>query len=612
MKNKKILINKIIFIIGLFIILFGFIASFYMNFIVNRSLWVDEAMFAYSFSTRSLFNLVRTPFEWTQSAPITYIYLVKLLTIVLGNSEIILRLVSFISYIGIIILTFFISKKIFNDKYPIMPAAFVSTLEIMLRYSNEFKVYIFDSLCILLIIYIYYLYNNNKISLFKVSLIYSLIITCSNPSLFTIGSIYIYEFITSILNNKKEKSKKILFYGLFVLIFFVFYYFTYLRSVATDDKMVNFWIDSKFPLIPKNLNDVNKFFMMLGSLFDRFQNNKYIFIVLSLISLVEGIMKKNKYIIIIAINLFLALVASYLGKYPIVDRMWIFIYPIIIILIFNFLNNFINDNSISKFSIIIFICFIFIQSINCGTKYYLNKDNVIISGEELKPNIKYIKDNIKDDEALFVYYHAVPYFQYRMGYKTKKINKSKIIYSSSAVNKNERDKINVEYVSKMDIDNISNEKKCYILISHGMGRDKYLFDSLNKNGYVELISNNNSTPIYYFTSNKDAIKTKIEYNISNLDNNNGVYRFDFIIKNTGKSILNNDYEMLYITDKNKPDINYGLEKNIEISKEIVKSIELDFNDNDEYELQVCNSLGYCYDEFGIEPVIITKEMFVNN
>ena len=155
-------------------------------------------------------------------------------------------------------------------------------------------------------------------------------------------------------------------------------------------------------------------------------------------------------------------------------------------------------------------------------------------------------------------------------------------------------------------------KKCYILISHGMGRDKYLFDSLNKNGYVELISNNNSTPIYYFTSNKDAIKTKIEYNISNLDNNNGVYRFDFIIKNTGKSILNNDYEMLYITDKNKTDINYGLEKNIEISKEIVISMELDFNDNDEYELQVCNSLGYCYDEFGIEPVIITKEMFVNN
>ena len=40
------------------------------QFYYNRSLWIDEAMLASSVMTREFGNLVATPLDWGQSAPI--------------------------------------------------------------------------------------------------------------------------------------------------------------------------------------------------------------------------------------------------------------------------------------------------------------------------------------------------------------------------------------------------------------------------------------------------------------------------------------------------------------------------------------------------------------
>ena len=63
--SAEFVINTIL----LFIIVMGIRTSIYML-TVNRSLWVDEAAFAYSFSQRNLLNLTVGAFEWDQIAPI--------------------------------------------------------------------------------------------------------------------------------------------------------------------------------------------------------------------------------------------------------------------------------------------------------------------------------------------------------------------------------------------------------------------------------------------------------------------------------------------------------------------------------------------------------------
>ena len=63
----------------------------------NRSLGYDEAMLVSSICTRSLSELVASPLDWGQSAPVGYLFVVKLFTMVWNTSEAALRIFSLFS-----------------------------------------------------------------------------------------------------------------------------------------------------------------------------------------------------------------------------------------------------------------------------------------------------------------------------------------------------------------------------------------------------------------------------------------------------------------------------------------------------------------------------------
>ena len=161
-ENNKAVDIVVNIILGAIVVL-GIITSINMI-LTKRSLWLDEAAFAYSFSQRNLFNLTFGAFEWEQIGPIIYLYIVKIITIIFGNSEITLRLFSFVSYILLILLTYFISKKMFKFKYPLISSAFISSMGFILMYSNEFKPYLFDAVVCLFVILMYYFYKRKKLN----------------------------------------------------------------------------------------------------------------------------------------------------------------------------------------------------------------------------------------------------------------------------------------------------------------------------------------------------------------------------------------------------------------------------------------------------------------
>lgn len=75
-------VKTIVFIVGIIIVILGVGTSIYMNF-VGRGLWLDEAMLAYSFTQRNLINLTTNILELNQSAPIGYLYIVKVITLLM-------------------------------------------------------------------------------------------------------------------------------------------------------------------------------------------------------------------------------------------------------------------------------------------------------------------------------------------------------------------------------------------------------------------------------------------------------------------------------------------------------------------------------------------------
>ena len=114
MKNfisRMPLYQRFIEAVGLLIIAAGIVTSVRMN-LVGRSLWWDEAALAFSFSQRDLGNLTGEALELIQSAPVGWLYTVKILTLLLGNTDFVLRIPSMAAYVGILALLFWIFTKI--------------------------------------------------------------------------------------------------------------------------------------------------------------------------------------------------------------------------------------------------------------------------------------------------------------------------------------------------------------------------------------------------------------------------------------------------------------------------------------------------------------------
>jgi len=241
--------------ISLFLILLGISISILL-YSANRGLWLDEAMLAYSFNTRSFFNLTTSILEWDQSAPILYLYIVKIITLIFGTSELTLRIFSLFSFIGILVLVYILMDKAFKVRYPIMSVAFISNISVLLYYSNEFKPYMCDCFSVLMVLYLYYLFKENKIKLLSLSLVYAVLLWLSYPTIFFIGGVFIYEFIFSVISKDKKLMFMTTFGGIIILISFFIMYIVWLKPVANDEYMINYWKYYKFPLVPKNIEDM--------------------------------------------------------------------------------------------------------------------------------------------------------------------------------------------------------------------------------------------------------------------------------------------------------------------------------------------------------------------
>ena len=595
MKDKIKNIDYIINIILILIIIFGICTSIRML-IVNRSLWFDEAAFAWSISQRNVVNLTIEKFDWNQVAPIIYIYLVKGIILVFNNSEITLRIISFMSYIVALFITYKVSKKVFKMKYALIPVAYLSTLNFILRYSNEFKPYIFDLLVTLLILYMYYLYNNNKIPLKILFLIFMISIWASNSVCFFIGGILIYEFIMAVKEKNYRYICKILIGSIGVGISFVIYYFFWLKNVADSEDMINYWSNSNFPLIPKGVEDLKKIKLLLDNIISVFNDNKLIIMLFSIISLIIGMLKKDKYKIIIILSVLIALFASYINKFPVEPRIWLFIYPIIIILCFDTLNMLLNESNTSKF-ITICICLFMIISSREIYKYWDN-NNVYYSGEEANYILEYLEQNMEEDEKIYVY--SVPVFQYKNGYNLMKYksNEDNIIYGNGI------------YYKGKEFEDLYNENKVYILISHYMKKmvDPHL-KNLYNNGYLENVLNEYNTPLYFYTNKREDMKLKIKYELEKVEYIEQKYIVTISLENTGKSIINSDFDDIYLASRQKENLRIKVKKNFKQNEKIEIKFELNYDDIDNFDIQLYNKDSYWFDELGIEPLKISNDVF---
>lgn len=528
----------------LLIIVFFGVTLCAIHYIYNRSLWVDEAMLASSIITRNLSNLVSSPLDWGQSAPIGYLYMVKIVTLILGNGELPLRIWSLVSFVGSAFLLFFVLKFVCEVKHPLIFTAVFVLLPYYAYYGNELKQYMSDNMFVILTILIYGLYYKKRIDITFLVFSYAFIIWFSFAAVFYIASCMIIVVITLLVRSVKgfrDNGNRVsgvlqLSVCIVVAISFALNYWMWLRQTSDNTGGAEYWVLLRFPLIPASAQDVKTMIKMASQLLQPILSIHYTYtlliVALAIIALVrlynDGTVRSFLFAILGGSTLMLG--ASYLGYYPIQGRLVQFIS--IMVLIFAALgfdelekliarNNYkVPDNKlignfvgfISRHSSILSVLLVLLLIIPAVKSLYrVTTGKVYKSGSEVAASINYLNNNITSDDVIYVSWYGIPVYSYETEYY---FGDAKIVNSLPLIKENhifgQRTmfydfKEPYSYAGQLDSDAIDedvalicNYQRVYIFSSHSDKGADEIASRLQEFGTIEVVSSFHDTNLYYF------------------------------------------------------------------------------------------------------------------
>ena len=404
---------NIIFYLLFFIIL---TAAFYIR-IYNlgvRSLWLDEAWVANAVIQYDLSHLVKRAL----TAPLFFVLSIHYLTIVLGKTEFVLRLLPCLFGIGTLILFFLLIRRITGKTATLITLLMLSFSYQFIHYSKQLKQYSAAMFFTLLLIYFcekIVISNKNKDWVFF-SLFCILGVGFDHSILFIVPTV----FAVLLLNIPfKYYWKRIVYSGIFVFTFsFLFFYFCILKQISNSIRSIQkYWL-SFYP----NLSSVSSFFNWFISSFKKmFYYFDLPFFPISLLIILLGLSlfykKSNKrYLIYIIFPLLLALIASFLKRYPFGgSRLMLFFAPLLYFAFGNGLNFILEKLNRNKLHLPL-ICTVIFLSISPVSNFVQTFTHPLRL-EETRPLLNEIRKYIQPRDKIYVYYGAKAAFEFY--YRTK-------------------------------------------------------------------------------------------------------------------------------------------------------------------------------------------------
>ena len=550
--SRMPLYQRLIEAVGLLIIAAGIVTSVRMN-LVGRSLWWDEAALAFSFSQRDLGNLTGEALELIQSAPVGWLYTVKVLTLLLGNTDFVLRIPSMAAYVGILALLFWIFTKIFKVQYPVTCVAFAASFPLLLQYSNMFKPYITDGFFCLLTVIFYQRYLTGRWRALRLGISWAVLIWFSNPVCFVAGGLMLADVFCrqgkSFLLHLREKMVSWLAIGVPLGVSFVVYYFYWLRQTATDDRMIGYWREWNFPLFPTSAEDLEQIRKLMETIFSQFYRLEYALLILLDDFLFFAFCRRYKILIGVYLSFAVTVFASGLKMFPVNKRLWLFVYPLIMMILAVGINASGEGKKVGEArgrTAVIGVILLGCALLNGGIRYYWNAENVYWPGYEVKKEYEYLKSVIEPDERVYVFSSQAPIFDYYNGYDFTELADTGCQVMVGV------DPLTEDYDCADDFAYLTGSKKCYVVLGDTWDDDRYtelLFPTLHEAGYFEMVYNEYETPMWYFCQDIGDVKSAVFYEIVSKETSEGVTTYKICLRNTGEAWLNPEFENLQVVSE---------------------------------------------------------------
>lgn len=396
---KDILENKNTVKIFCLLITFLGVCLAFIQYFLNRSLWLDEAALAINFVERDFAGLLK-PLSANQVAPIGFLMVEKLMATIFGNNEMALRLFPLCCYLLSIPFVFGFAIKLFPTKnVAFLSTAIFSITNSVLRYSSEVKQYSVDVFVSAALTYFALTFTfKNKRDYYALALVGTVVIWFSNVSIILLFVIGLY-----ILHNESVKKNYLPILSIIPwLISFGVYYFLFVSKHPTRTMMLDYWQDTFMPLNPFSIQFLHFWKLSLQSIYGWLLGFGPVWFLPFLLSLfgVFRLIKKKKYVAIYFL-LFPILVhvgLSALKLYPFSGRLVLYIVPSILLLLVCGSEAIIDlvrkkSKSIPKYSRLAPITLFFVPLF---IKYPNRK-------EETKESLRFMESYIQKEDNIYVY-----------------------------------------------------------------------------------------------------------------------------------------------------------------------------------------------------------------
>lgn len=302
----------------------------------NRSFIGDEGELLRLIQQRDYAQLFGV---YEQACPPIFAAIAKFLVNTFSSTEFVARSLSM--FCGVLFLWVYRKalQPFLSPRWVAFALFFVSLGGFYVRYSTEFKQYAADGLVMATLIYlagVWKMQSNRDVFLW--SLVGAICVWCSMPSVFVLAGVGAFFLLENIENQTIStffyNKKRVFIVGSVWLSSFGIYYWQILRGQIAMPFLQTFHTDYFLVFPPKNLQNAQLLWAQIRDIFDATMGKTTIALIVSIGSYVVGILalwrRDKKWAVLLILPVFLCLFASALGKYSLIRRLMLFVYPLIL------------------------------------------------------------------------------------------------------------------------------------------------------------------------------------------------------------------------------------------------------------------------------------------
>ncbi len=381
------------------------------HFLAGRSLWLDEAMLALDILDLSFWELTQQPLPYQQGAPIGFLFIVKIFTLLFGDSEYAFRLYSFGAGIGALFLFAHLAKAYLQKAGALLAVALFAANLHLIYYSAETKQYMGDVFFSLLLLSLLHKLINEPFSARNFTFFMLLnigVIWFSHPIVFivaAVGFVLVFHF---------QKERKAFRFALFNLAFSgisaALLYFLHLRHLSASAFLVSFWDDAFVPFPPTLHWLITSWEELLKAPLALDASPLLIFLLFLMGC--WGLWRRSpKMASAIFLTFALVIFAGVLQKYPLAERMLLFVAPSFLLLIAAGLDTLkrLLARKMPKTAWML-ILLVGLYLLYAPFSEALFRLKTPLYREHIRPTMAYLKENLREDDLVYVYYYAEPAF----------------------------------------------------------------------------------------------------------------------------------------------------------------------------------------------------------